>query len=195
MEYLSSLGLVSGYNDGTFKPDAAMSAVEALLFCARVTGIDSATKTKIAQAWEDTLKEIVPADMLTWAAPDLAVCLETGIITSAELKALANGSGLLNAIHREKVALYLARAMQIDGAAESLTEYELTFADQDGISRDLRPYVYLLTDYGILKGDELQPLPPQEQREPCLDDLSDAPCHGLYEGEGRHGGAGRLHHL
>lgn len=155
VEYLSSLGLVSGYNDGTFKPDAAMSAVEALLFCARVTGIDSATKTKIAQAWEDTLKEIVPADMLTWAGPDLAVCLETGIITSAELKALANGSGLLNAIHREKVALYLARAMQIDGAAESLTEYELTFADQDSISRDLRPYVYLLTDYGILKGDEL----------------------------------------
>lgn len=154
VEYLAAQGLVSGYNDGTFKPDAAMSAVEALLFCARVTKLDAAVKQKVVSKWDDTLRDIIPSDMRTWAATDLSVCLETGIISPSELQSLASGNSLLSAIPRERVALYLARAMQLDEAAESLTSYSLNFTDKSSIDREMQPYVYLLTDCGILKGDE-----------------------------------------
>ena len=130
VEYLAAQGLVSGYNDGTFKPDAAMSAVEALLFCARVTKLDAAVKQKVVSKWDDTLRDIIPSDMRTWAATDLSVCLETGIISPSELQSLASGNSLLSAIPRERVALYLARAMQLDEAAESLTSYSLNFTDK-----------------------------------------------------------------
>ena len=154
VEYLADQGLVSGYSDGSFKPDAAMSAVEALLFCARVARIDAAVKAKIANAWSDTLADIIPYDMRSWAGPDLSVCLEIGVVSVSELQSLANNNGLLGAIPREKVALYLARAMQLSDAADSLDGYSLSFRDKDEIDRSLRPYVYLLSQYGIVKGDE-----------------------------------------
>ena len=154
VEYLADRGLVSGYSDGTFKPDANMSAVEALLFCARVASLDESTEEAVTEDWSDTLGAIIDADMLSWAAPDLAVCLETGIITVEELSALQRSDALLKAIPRENVTLYLARAMQLAPVAEGLSTYTLTFEDQEEIAQQYRPYVYLLNLYGLLKGDE-----------------------------------------
>ena len=162
VEYLANRGLVSGYSDGTFKPDANMSAVEALLFCARVADLDSSTKEAVTEAWSDTLSEIIDADMLTWAAPDLSVCLETGIITVEELSALSRNNALLKAIPREDVSLYLARAMQLAPVAEGLSSYTLTFEDEEEISSQYRPYIYLLNLYGLLKGDEFNCYNPQD---------------------------------
>ncbi len=154
VEYLAGLGLVKGYDDGSFKPDANMSAVEALLFCARVATLDSNTKAAIVTDWADTLKGIIGTDMYSWAATDLSVCLEMGIITPEELSELSQNNGLLSAIPREDVALYLARAMQLAPVAEGLSSYTLSFEDKDSISKEMQPYVYLLNSYGILKGDE-----------------------------------------
>lgn len=161
VEYLSGQGLVSGYSDGTFKPDAAMSAVESLLFCARVTNLDSSTKQKMTENWSATLKQLVPESMLSWAATDLSVCLETGIILPEELKTLTDGDRLLKAIDRETVMKYLARAMQLAPVAESLSSYPLSFSDTDSISAQLQPYVYLLSTYGVVKGDELNRFQPK----------------------------------
>ena len=162
VEYLAGLGLVKGYDDGSFKPDANMSAVEALLFCARVATLDSNTKAAIVTDWADTLKSIIGTDMYSWAAGDLSVCLEMGIVTPEELSELSRNNGLLSAIPREKVALYLARAMQLAPVAESLTTYNLTFADKNSISKEMQPYVYLLNSYGILKGDEFNRFNPKD---------------------------------
>ena len=162
VEYLAGLGLVKGYDDGSFKPDANMSAVEALLFCARVATLDSNTKAAIVIDWADTLKSIIGTDMYSWAAGDLSVCLEMGIVTPEELSELSRNNGLLSAIPREKVALYLARAMQLAPVAESLTSYNMTFADKDSISKEMQPYVYLLNSYGILKGDEFNRFNPSD---------------------------------
>lgn len=162
VEYLAEQGLVKGYDDGSFKPDANMSAVEALLFCARVNTLDSNTKAAIVADWADTLKPIIGADMYAWAAPDLSVCLETGIVTVAELTALSQGNKLLSAIPREDVSRYLARAMQLAPVAERLTSTTLSFTDGDQVSQEMRPYVYLLSLYGLLKGDELNRFKPEE---------------------------------
>lgn len=162
VEYLAGLGLVKGYDDGSFKPNANMSAVEALLFCARVATLDSNTKAAIVADWAAELKDIIGADMYSWAAPDLSVCLEMGVISPEELTQLSRNNGLLSSIPREKVALYLARAMQLAPLAENLSSYNLSFSDKNSISPELQPYVYLLHSYGILKGDELNRFKPQE---------------------------------
>ena len=162
VEYLSALGLVKGYDDGSFKPDANMSAVEALLFCARVNTLNTNTKAAIVSKWASELKSIIGADMYSWAATDLSVCLETGIITPEELSALSRGGGLLNAIPREEVTRYLARAMQLAPVAEGLSSYTLNYTDKDSISQNMQPYVYLLSLYGILKGDEFNRFNPKD---------------------------------
>ena len=161
VEYLAEQGVVNGTSATTFAPDQAMTACEALLFCSRATGVGSDDKEDIAEKWADTLEEILPEDMYSWAAEEMAVCLETGIISETELQALSEAGGLVRSITRETLAMYLVRAMQLSPVAESLTSYPMSFADTSSISASLQPYVYLLNMYGIVKGNDANQFLPQ----------------------------------
>ena len=88
VEYLATQGVVKGTSATTFAPDQKMTACEALLFCSRATGVDAIDKEAIAEDWEDELKEILPEEMYAWAAQEMAVCLETGIISETELRTI-----------------------------------------------------------------------------------------------------------
>ena len=154
VEYLATQGVVNGTSDTTFTPDRAMTACEAVIFCSRATGVSAADKTKIAEKWADTLKEIMPDSLYSWAGTEMAVCLETGIISETELRSLAQADGLVKAISRENLAMYLVRAMQLEPLAKSLSSYPMNFADASSISAALQPYVYILNSYGIVEGNE-----------------------------------------
>lgn len=154
VEYLATQGVVNGTSDTTFTPDRAMTACEAVIFCSRAAGVSATDKIKIAEKWADTLKEIMPEPLYSWAGTEMAVCLETGIISETELRSLAQSNGLVKAISRENLAMYLVRAMQLEPLAKSLTSYPMSFADASSISPALQPYVYVLNSYGIVEGDQ-----------------------------------------
>ena len=154
VEYLATLGVVKGTSATTFSPERAMTACEAVIFCSRTTGVSDMDKLKIAQKWAPTLKEIMPDSLYSWAGEEMAVCLETGIISETELRALAQSDGLVKSISRENLAMYLVRAMQLEPLAKSLSSYPLKFADTASISTALQPYVYVLNSYGIVEGNE-----------------------------------------
>ena len=154
VEYLASYGIVNGTSDTTFSPNRAMTACEAVIFCSRATGVNDADKTKIAAAWRDTVNDIMPASLSSWAGTEMAVCLETGIISEAELRALAQNDGLIKTISRQDLAMYLVRAMQLEPLARSLSSYPMSFADAASISTARQPYVYILNSYGIVEGDQ-----------------------------------------
>lgn len=154
VEDLATRGIINGYSDGTFKPDAKMSAAEALLFCARVTGVDATIKAKISEDRHDEVNALLPEVMRSWAIPEIALCLETGIISHAELSAMCSSGAISQAITRENLSLYMVRAMQLAPMAEGLASYPLTFSDTAGISLSLQPYVYLLHSYGVVTGND-----------------------------------------
>ena len=154
VEYLASQGVVNGTSDTTFSPDRAMTACEAVIFCSRTTGVSQLDKPKIVQKWALTLKSILPDSLYSWAGEEMAICLETGIISETELRSLSQSDGLVKAISRENLAMYLVRAMQLEPLAKSLNSYPLSFADASSISPALQPYVYVLNSYGIVEGDE-----------------------------------------
>ena len=154
VEDVADRGLVKGYTDGSFRPDNKMTYCEALLFCSRATGLTASVKAQIAADWADEMEDLLPSDMLSWASEEMAVCLETGVISATELKALKDAGSLSKSITRETLVMYLTRAMQLEPLAESLTSYNTTFDDSTSISAALRPYVYLLNSYGIIKGNE-----------------------------------------
>lgn len=154
VEYLATQGVVKGTSDTTFAPDRAMTACEAVIFCSRTTGVSDSNKSKIVQKWSDTLQAIMPASLYSWAGSEMAICLETGIISETELRSLSQSGGLVKAISRENLAMYLVRAMQLEPMAKSLSNYSLSFADTASISPALQPYVYVLSSYGIVQGDQ-----------------------------------------
>ena len=154
VEYLANQGVVQGTSDTTFAPERAMTACEAVIFCSRTTGVSATDKAKIFQKWALTLQAIMPTSLYSWAGEEMAVCLETGIISEAELRSLSQSDGLVKAISRENLAMYLVRAMQLEPMAKSLTSYSLSFADASSVSPALQPYVYVLSSYGIVQGDQ-----------------------------------------
>ena len=116
VEYLATQGVVKGTSATTFAPDQKMTACEALLFCSRATGVDTIDKEAIAEDWEDELKEILPEEMYAWAAQEMAVCLETGIISETELRALSSAGGLVKSMRYlllPSIALGLQRSASL----------------------------------------------------------------------------------
>ena len=161
VEYLAGLGIVKGTSDTTFSPSRKMTACEALLFCSRTTGVSAADKAKIAASQEEYLGQILPESVYSWAAEEMAVCLETGVITPYELESMCESGALLKSISRESLAMYLVRAMQLAPLAASLTSYPMNFADASDINQALQPYVYLLSTYGVVRGNESNQFMPQ----------------------------------
>ena len=161
IEYLATQGIIKGYSDNTFKPDAKMSAAEALLFCARATNLDLTTKTALAKDYAAALKKILPESMVSWASEEMAICLATGIISETELSAMCNSGAINKEISRENLCLYLVRAMQLEPLAQSQASYSLSFNDTALISASLQPYVYLLNMYGVIKGNDKNQFDPK----------------------------------
>lgn len=161
VEDVTAQGLVNGYDDGTFGPDNKMTYCEALLFCSRVTDLDVTIEAAIYSDLYSEIVDIIPSSTVDWAAAELAVCVELGIISLDELEAVCSGNQFLSTITREALSMYLARAMQLDARADSLDSYTLYFGDNASIGTTYAPYVYLLNTYGIIQGDENGNFDPQ----------------------------------
>lgn len=161
VEALAAEGIVNGTSATTFSPGRRMTACEALLFCSRATGVSQGDKAKIYVDWLPAAQKLLPVEMSSWAAEEMAICLATGIVSEAELKALTDSGNISRSISRENLAMYLVRAMQLSTLANSLTSYTMSFTDTNTISPALQPYVYLLNMYGIVKGDESNRFMPQ----------------------------------
>ena len=153
VEYLAGLGIVNGTSATTFSPARQMTACEALLFCSRTTGVSAGDKARIAASWAEELGQILPQSVYGWAAEEMAVCLETGIISTQELEAMCTSGALLKAITRENLSMYLVRAMQLEPVAKNLTSYSMSYTDTNAIAEVLKPYAYLLSTYGIIQGN------------------------------------------
>lgn len=161
VEYLAGLGVINGTGPTAFSPARQMTACEALLFCSRTTGVSAADRQRIAADWAEPLRLILPAEVYDWAKDEMAVCLETGIISRQELEAMCTSGALLRSITRENLSMYLVRAMQLDAMAENLTSYSMSFADTAAIAEVLKPYVYLLSSYGVVRGNSANQFMPR----------------------------------
>ena len=155
IEDMAAKGMVKGYEDNTYRPDKTLSVAEGLAFCARSLQVDQNTAQAVLAKHEEYLDDML-GDENSWCRTELALCLESGILSKAEFKTLVQNGGLEPDVTMSKQDLsrYLVRAMGLDLLAESQTNCPLGFKDTDQISADNRPSVYLLNMYGIVTGDE-----------------------------------------
>ena len=149
MDDLSSRGYLTGYTDGTMKPDRNISAGETLVLLSRLYKLSDLENTLITEDYEATVKSAA-SSAPEWEYPYLKVCLAAGIITKDELSA----SDLTADIQKEQLSVYLVRALQLTKQAEDLSGTTLGFADAETISEDCVGSVSKLLELGIVKGDE-----------------------------------------
>lgn len=129
---ISSYGIIKGYPDRSFQPNAAVSKYEAIMMIARASGFTGTFKA------DNTWTKNVPA----WMTDCLNFAVDEGILTEGEAKSL-NGQA---AAKRYEVAVWANRAMGLE------QDEELSFQDLKDIPYYARCYVGGMYKHGYMVG-------------------------------------------
>jgi len=159
IDEMTQLGMFEGYGNGYFGPADPLSAVQTLILAARVC----AERELRQQIGLDRRAEVsaLLGENYSWFWDEAATCLEAGIISYDELRVLYQTRRLDDPIPLEEFCVYMVRAMQLGPMAKRLTSYSLGFNDAADVSEVCRPYVYVLSIYSIVQGDDNKNLNPK----------------------------------
>ncbi len=142
-------GYLTGYNDGTFKPENYLKAAEAIALLSRFYSPNEYQLSEMTRIYGEEAAAAAKKYGVNWAAQNLTVALGVGILTTEELKGIA----LSSPIEKELLSVFLTRAMQLAEEAESLVSVALAYTDVLDISEENRCYIYVLTRIGVLTGN------------------------------------------
>lgn len=145
-----------------FGPGDSVTEAVGLTLCARMM-VDNDTRELILADRLEQMRTLIPgtstnpddpAAPFMWFREEAATCLELGIIEAKDLELLIDADRLGATMTKADFAVYLVRAMGLEDFAKGLDATELPFNDEAKIKREYRPYVKLLSTYGVLTGDE-----------------------------------------
>lgn len=153
---MTELGIIKGYTDGTFKPDKAISKIEALLLFSRVAGYSDEGYSAIAEFANDKYKYMLQEIDLGIYDPlkaELAFLLYKGIMDDEELTEYLEDEAYLDEFPRQDAAMLLSNLMEAE--VKSVAPSSLDFADADEISKDAAGYIDYVVDNGFMNGVQL----------------------------------------
>jgi 2',3'-cyclic-nucleotide 2'-phosphodiesterase (5'-nucleotidase family)/predicted extracellular nuclease len=129
-------GIVNGYEDGTFRPDAQATRAEFVTMVGRALQLDDGSGAALDFADADS----VPA----WAQAFFARLIEEQVITGYEDGTLRPA----NPLTRTEMTVILVRALGIEIDPDATT----SFADASDIQPWARPYIAAAADAGLVEG-------------------------------------------
>jgi len=161
IEKVASNGLVTGYNNKTFKPEANVTVLESLIMMSRLYEINDDIKDQILEKYKPVLKSMSNAQDYEWAYESLSLALELGIVSESGLKTMFADKAISRDASKEEISILLAKAMLLAEEAKNLKVYTLPFNDAAQISTAARPYIYIMYDKGIVLGDNKKNINPK----------------------------------
>lgn len=132
IELLVGQGIISGYTDGTFKPEQTITRAEFASLLVKALKLEETGSGKV---FSDTSSH--------WAKDTIAVTESYGIVSGYD----ENTFGPNDLITREQAAVIIARAAQLEAAAG-----ELNFTDSKAISPWATPGVAAAFKSGFISG-------------------------------------------
>lgn len=153
IESVADKGIVTGYENKTFKPDNNVTVLEALVMLSRLYDIDEDVKDEIIEERKPVLKSMSNTLYNEWSFDYLSIIIELGVVSENGIRDMFSKKTIFNDATREEIAVLLTKAMMLDEEAKALKIYSLPFNDRDEISTAARPYIYVMYDKEILQGD------------------------------------------
>lgn len=144
MEKMYVKGFIKGYGDNTFKPNASVSQLEAVIMALRIMG------------WEEDARKInnLPSKyrggkLDPWAYGYVNIAYKKGILDEVDLMYFNPNS----AAKRWEVAKYFVRALGKEDEAEEHMNEKLKFKDYAAIPVGAVGYIYVMNELGLMKGN------------------------------------------
>lgn len=133
-------GIINGYGNGLFCPNASVSNIEAITMIMRMGDFD---KEDLREAAKD---QDVPRSVPKWAKEYAALAVEEDILTKDELKHFQP----TKAAKRYQVAIWLGRYLDVD--SKDADEDDVDFRDEKSIPDEALEYLPYLVERGYMTG-------------------------------------------
>lgn len=155
---MASIGLISGFENGTFAPSSPVTYEQAITLVIKALGkeneVNKANNITANGLWSD---KYIRYAMKNGIVTEKIVMSKADIKSTTDVEELKNSGVLIRdiAISREDVAKLISKAL---GLTETT---DITFLDNDQISQDTLQYVKNVVASKIMSGDDVNMFNPQ----------------------------------
>ncbi|MDR2530278.1 MAG: S-layer homology domain-containing protein [Oscillospiraceae bacterium] len=156
--------LLTGYPDGTMKPDNTITSAEAITMLSRLFITDSYTIAEVNRQFGSLVTEIIPSSGPIYARAPLELCFAADVIKEHEVYATgqdAYRADFNKPIKKQVLALFIFRALMPNENTANWQNSIKYFADNASIGELYSPAVAKLYDLKILEGDENRNFSPE----------------------------------
>lgn len=151
IEAMTTLGIIKGYTDGSFRPDQAITKTEALVLTARVAGYITGDYDTFKQAASARYAETV-SSYNTPYPNEVAYLLYKGVLTDEDLASYIASDRADSALLRYEMAILLTKLIRADESVNTSGNYTLTYSDAGEIPYVAAPYVEYVTNSALMQG-------------------------------------------
>ncbi len=152
IEKMADEGIITGYTDGTFKPDNVVTKLESLLLTARILGVNSPENEAVLNASVEAFSEIVDTYELNFGRDEVCYLLMKNIIKESELDEYIGKTNVSNGMKRYEIAVLLTKALDAESEVSKNLITSLEFDDADEIPAYAKKYVEYITKSGLMNG-------------------------------------------
>ena len=145
-------GLVSGYENNTYRPDNEVTRQECLSLFARAMGSREEVNEKILKIAHDLYDETITSYGLSWGKDEIAYLMYRGALTKADLDTYLKDDEKGKPMKRYEAAIIITKAMGGEDEAVSANTVALDYADASEIPAVAKGYVKYAMDEGIMTG-------------------------------------------
>jgi hypothetical protein len=156
VEKMAKKGIVTGYDDATFRPSVNVSKLQTIVMIFRaVKAADKLDGVDLDSMVFKNSMVLTQYNIPSWARQAVAYALENDIIKSYDLRSFSKSDGTSENAKRIEVSVYIGKALN-KYLKEDLNQniISLGFKDKAFISVADAKYVDLLVRKGIVEGDE-----------------------------------------
>ncbi|MBQ6795227.1 MAG: S-layer homology domain-containing protein [Clostridia bacterium] len=151
IEAMTTLGIIKGYTDGSFKPDRAITKTEALVLTARVAGYI----TKDYDTFKSVASEVygdITEEYNTPYPNEVAFLLYKGVLTKEDLAGYIAPDRADSPLLRYEMAILLTKLIRAEESLNKSGSYNLTYSDAGDIPFIAAPYVEYVTNSSLMQG-------------------------------------------
>ena len=145
-------GLVSGYEDGTYRPDNDVTRQEALSLFARAMGSNDPVNAEVLQIAHDRYDELISNYALTWGKDEIAYLMYKGALKKVDLDTYLLGDEKKTPMKRYEAAIIITKAMGGEEKALADLGVVLDYNDARDVPSNAIQYVAYASDAGIMEG-------------------------------------------
>ena len=145
-------GYITGYDDGTYKPDNEVTRLETIVLFARAMGaLRTENEDALALAL-DKYEDTVNALKLNFGDEEIAFMLYRGVLSEDDLTTYLSSSKANKPMPRQEAAAIITKALcgEEEAKAEVLTD--MAYTDTKLIDPDYTQYVFYASEMGIMNG-------------------------------------------